>query len=309
MLENRTAKTADRRSTNKAPGSWSIQYNIPKFYYPSGRPATSSEMEAKSRRLINEFALLADKKATKEAFGKLCKAIALPLYWKQPLYDAIVDDGRRKNLTVTCDQFMKYWKELVMQLFFACFLLIHAISSSFRLSSSCHDNASKFVRILSKGKRNYLIAEDFVSLMQDVIETHPGLGFLKEAAEFHSRYIHTVSCTFFALLLLLSFSNQHYSLNKHSFSNQVIARIFYCVNKSWSGRITVPELRKSNFLMVVELLEDEDDINQITDYFSYEHFYVIYCKFWELDRDHDLVIDKEDLMRHNEAGKNFSLVI
>lgn len=32
-------------------------------------------------------------------------------------------------------------------------------------------------------------------MMQDVIETHPGLGFLKEAAEFHSRYIHTVSFT------------------------------------------------------------------------------------------------------------------
>ena len=29
-------------------------------------------------------------------------------------------------------------------------------------------------------------------LVQDVVETHPGLTFLKEAAEFHSRYVHTV---------------------------------------------------------------------------------------------------------------------
>ena len=42
---------------------------------------------------------------------------------------------------------------------------------------------------------------------------------------------------------------------------------------------------------------------QIMDYFSYEHFYVIYCKFWELDTDHDLVIDENDLMRHNNHGK------
>lgn len=28
---------------------------------------------------------------------------------------------------------------------------------------------------------------------QDVVNTHPGLAFLKEAAEFHSRYITTVS--------------------------------------------------------------------------------------------------------------------
>jgi len=37
------------------------------------------------------------------------------------------------------------------------------------------------------------MAEDFVPLVQDVVDTHPGLGFLKEATEFHSRYVHTVS--------------------------------------------------------------------------------------------------------------------
>lgn len=31
---------------------------------------------------------------------------------------------------------------------------------------------------------------------------------------------------------------------------QVIARIFYTVNRSWSGKITIPELRRSNFLQV-----------------------------------------------------------
>lgn len=51
------------------------------------------------------------------------------------------------------------------------------------------------------------------------------------------------------------------------------------------------------------LLEEEADINQITDYFSYEHFYVIYCKFWELDTDHDLFIDPKDLARYNDHGK------
>ena len=52
------------------------------------------------------------------------------------------------------------------------------------------------------------------------------------------------------------------------------------------------------------LLDDEDDINQVVDYFSYEHFYVIYCKFWELDKDHDLFISKDDLAKHNDHGKN-----
>ncbi|XP_030914213.1 serine/threonine-protein phosphatase 2A regulatory subunit B'' subunit beta isoform X2 [Geospiza fortis] len=81
---------------------------------------------------------------------------------------------------------------------------------------------------------------------------------------------------------------------------QVIQRIFYTVNRSWSGKITCNELRKSNFLQNVALLEEEADINQLTEYFSYEHFYVIYCKFWELDTDHDLYIDRKDLARHND---------
>ena len=57
--------------------------------------------------------------------------------------------------------------------------------------------------------------------------------FLQDAPEFHSRYVNTV-----------------------------IARIFYCVNRSWTGRITLPELRRSNFLQTLQLIEEEDDINQ-----------------------------------------------
>ncbi|UYV63797.1 hypothetical protein LAZ67_2005644 [Cordylochernes scorpioides] len=57
--------------------------------------------------------------------------------------------------------------------------------------------------------------------LTDLIDTHPGLVFLKEAAEFHSRYVHTV-----------------------------IARIFYCVNRFLERKISLPELRNSNFLKV-----------------------------------------------------------
>lgn len=80
--------------------------------------------------------------------------------------------------------------------------------------------------------------------------------------------------------------------------SQVIGRIFYEVDKNWNGRITASELRRSNFLQTLASLEKENDINRVIDYFSYEHFYVIYCKFWELDTDHDLEINAQDLARH-----------
>ena len=75
------------------------------------------------------------------------------------------------------------------------------------------------------------------------------------------------------------------------------------MDRNWNGRITAQELRRSNFLQTLALLEEEPDINQINDYFSYEHFYVIYCKFWELDTDHDLLIDAQDLARHADHGE------
>ncbi|XP_031518573.1 serine/threonine-protein phosphatase 2A regulatory subunit B'' subunit beta [Papio anubis] len=62
------------------------------------------------------------------------------------------------------------------------------------------------------------------------------------------------------------------------------------------------------FLQNVALLEEEADINQLTEFFSYEHFYVIYCKFWELDTDHDLLIDAHDLARHNDHAISTKMI-
>jgi serine/threonine-protein phosphatase 2A regulatory subunit B'' len=80
------------------------------------------------------------------------------------------------------------------------------------------------------------------------------------------------------------------------------------VNRSWTGRITLQELRRSNILRVIRRLEEETDVNNITEYFSYEHFYVIYCKFWELDKDHDLLIDRNDLSTHSDHALSSRII-
>ena len=38
--------------------------------------------------------------------------------------------------------------------------------------------------------------------------------------------------------------------------------------------------KKGRLLAALRALDAEDDVNRVTAYFSYEHFYVIYCKFW-----------------------------
>jgi len=228
---------------------------IPKFYFPNGNPTGKLSVDAVTKKFSEAFSKQSQSSVNTEQLGQVLKVSGLPLYWKCPVF---ISAGGDKTETVTLLQLTKTWRRLLL---------------------SSHDDAAQFVAFLTQGTRSYLLPEDFVPLIQDVVDTHPGLLFLKEATEFHSRYVHTV-----------------------------IARIFYEVNRSWSGKITVSELRRSKFLPTLKLLQDEDDINQVTDFFSYEHFYVIYCKFWELDKDHDLFIDREDLSRHNEHALSTRMI-
>ncbi|CAF2737173.1 unnamed protein product [Rotaria sp. Silwood2] len=242
---------------------------IPKFYFPHGPTTTISAIDTlinkQLRQAKEELFIPKHDKLYLEDFGKLAQLVDLSLYWKTPLFRACVQESLgpkttiTSNTTVTYSQFESFWKTLC---------------------KSHHDNASKFVHLVVLSSpsslptnRPYLTVDDWDYLIQDIIDTHPGLKFLREAREFHSRYIKTV-----------------------------IARIYYNCNRSWSGKLTVQELRRSNFLSTLDRIEEEEDINRIHDYFSYEHFYVIYCKFWELDADHDLLISRDDLAKHNNGA-------
>ncbi|XP_039600682.1 serine/threonine-protein phosphatase 2A regulatory subunit B'' subunit beta isoform X2 [Polypterus senegalus] len=233
----------------------SLSANIPRFYFPLGCPKTDVNVDAVISIIENVFSQFPSEKATIEDMGLVAKACYCPMYWKAPLFYAA---GGDRTGFVSVHKFVAMWRKTIQ---------------------TCHDDAARFVHLLAKPGCLYLEQEDFIPFLQDVVNTHSGLTFLREASDFHSRYITTV-----------------------------IQRIFYNVNRSWSGRITISELRKSTFLQAVALLEEEDDINQLTEYFSYEHFYVIYCKFWELDTDHDLYIDQKDLARHNDHALSNKII-
>ena len=95
--------------------------------------------------------------------------------------------GGEKADSLTFSQFADFWR---------------------RLMTSHYDEASQFVFVLAKGNssKRSLTPEDFVPLIQDIVDTHPGLGFLKEATEFHSRYVHTVSDCFSFLFELYKYT-------------------------------------------------------------------------------------------------------
>nr|CAD7198027.1 unnamed protein product [Timema douglasi] len=330
--------------------------HIPRFYYPQGKPTSEHQMEVALKKISAVFHQFPNQQVVKDKFHLVTKACDCPLYWKMPLFAAT---GGEKLGHVESNTFLDFWKRLLL---------------------SCHDQASWFIHILTRGLRDHLTPDDLGAMVQDVVDSHPGLTFLKEATEFHSRYVHTklfssafydsahsviqrrlnhlrsvLSGGFVRLLALTGMAvpardvphgeviewigidksvpvakelsdeqclqsvvnPQEYQVQEVESDEEdgamadeakVIARIFYCVNRSWSGRISLPELRRSNLLRVIQLLEEEEDINQVTSYFSYEHFYVIYCRFWELDRDHDLFIDRQDLHRHSEHALSTRII-
>ncbi|KAH8369121.1 hypothetical protein KR009_002006 [Drosophila setifemur] len=230
---------------------------IPRFYFPHGKPQPNIAMERTVRGILSAFDSFPNNQVTKDELPRILKLCGLPFYWRMPV---MVFCQTASSGLVERTRFVEFWKQMNVY---------------------CHEAASRFVYILSRGQRfrSYIVPEDLVPMVQDVVDTHPGLAFLKEATEFHSRYVHTV-----------------------------IARIFYSVNRSWSGRITIAELKRSDLLEMISLLEEEEDINQIMAFFSYEHFYVIYCKFWELDKDHDLLISQEDLAKHSDHALSSRVV-
>ncbi|CAL5425060.1 unnamed protein product [Camellia sinensis] len=75
-----------------------------------------------------------------------------------------------------------------------------------------------------------------------------------------------------------------------------------------NGQLTLRELKRGNLIAAMQHADEEEDINKVLRYFSYEHFYVIYCKFWELDTDHDFLIDKENLIRYGNHALTYRIV-
>ena len=84
---------------------------------------------------------------------------------------------------------------------------------------------------------------------------------------------------------------------KFILAETVIYRIFFTVDRADTGKISWRDYKQSNLFFTLNLVSNEEDINKVRDFFSYEHFYVIYCKFWELDSDHDFFINEEDFSR------------
>lgn len=118
--------------------------------------------------------------------------------------------------------------------------------------------------------RDYLSLEDLKGMTRYLVAVHGGLQFLKQP-EFQEYYCRTVAI-----------------------------RIMYCLEHQQANKIYWNNFCRSSLPDVTHEL-DSTDVNEVLEYFSYEHFYVLYCRFWELDTDRDLHLTYFDMCNYGQG--------
>lgn len=106
------------------------------------------------------------------------------------------------------------------------------------------DTNDRFFRLIKQPDAEAIVRDDFLPILKALLTDHPGLEFLSSHEEFQEKY-----------------------------AVSVVTRIFYHVDRAHSGKISARELRHSDLVEVFQLVDEEEDINKIARYFSYEHFY------------------------------------
>ena len=114
----------------------------------------------------------------------------------------------------------------------------------------CSEN-KKFFNLIKSPDRTYIVKEDFRPILQTLLKENSSLAFLKEYPTYQQKYINTV-----------------------------IARIFYMNDSNDDGQITFNDFKKSDLVETIQKIYNKD-VNKIRQYFSYEHFYVIYTTFYQ----------------------------
>ncbi len=324
-----TSATSDARMSDSTSvgGTTTRRRGVPRFYFPCGRDA--EDREKRERESIREFfkAQRANKNidgATKNDIGELVvEVVGVPSYFASLIYERISKwypykggEHGTQNLSGTpepmsADSMRSNGADATMTNGESSETTTpHQSSTTTTTSTAAPPNRANgrthgdFIReeqfaayyasecagrpkeerlfralLDPASNRDHLIPSDFKALLRALLTCHQGLAFLNATPEFQHRY-----------------------------SETVIERIYFGCTIRHNGRLTLTDIKRSRLLDTLMVVDEEEDINRERKYFSYEHFYVLYCRFWELDTNHDLQIDREDLMRYGGHSLTFRIV-
>ncbi|KAL8455456.1 hypothetical protein Emag_000725 [Eimeria magna] len=132
-----------------------------------------------------------------------------------------------------------------------------------------------FMGALSTRSREYIYPDDLRPWVFEVVECAPDMAFLldPQSAEYLERYV-----------------------------DSVVARIMFYVDEESKSCISMKDLRRSSLVHVWCSLNPSTELSAVRKFFSYDHFYVFYYAFQELDEDEDFLLHRSDVCKPASAG-------
>lgn len=135
------------------------------------------------------------------------------------------------------------------------------------------DPNERLFKLITDDKRDSIFPSDLAPFVRAMVDTHPSLSFLKDEVLFQEKFIEFI-----------------------------ITRCFYQMDSNLRGTVGLKSFRKINLARIFLNAERMADLNDSHHIFNYQHFYVTFCRFYDLDSDNDGFITKDDLMKFNEYG-------
>ena len=136
----------------------------------------------------------------------------------------------------------------------------------------------KIFFLLQKNKKNFLDFFDLKNLAENVLKFHPSLNFLNETPEFKKPFIESVA-----------------------------ARIIYFYDENFTRKILLRKMKNKKLIYNLFLISFSEDIN-LSPFFSYKQFYILYSSAWKLGFIKSLELDPRSLYRYDNSLINDLIV-
>ncbi|KAJ1613786.1 protein phosphatase 2A regulatory subunit [Cryptosporidium canis] len=129
-----------------------------------------------------------------------------------------------------------------------------------------------YFKLLSRlsGSRDCILPGGFRPVLSEIVQRHRALQFLASDNVFRELYIETV-----------------------------ISRIFYELDVLELRRLRLKDFRGTSLVGILLSMRGDESFDDLTDYFDYQHFYVLYSRFVELDVDGDQSLALDEFKRHD----------
>lgn len=129
-----------------------------------------------------------------------------------------------------------------------------------------------YFKLLSKlsNSKDYIYPYGFKPVLMEIVNRHKALQFLVKNEIFKELYVETI-----------------------------ISRIFYELDTLELRKLRFKNFKNTNLVDILINMNGNESFDDLISYFNYQHFYVLYSRFVELDIDEDQCLTLDEFKKHD----------